>query len=482
MSESGTVTVKSLMQKDVFSRSNVEDLRRLVYGSEKNQKAIKNILSKLESIPTARRGHHKSYKLALLYWFVNRDEDAIKLLGKHLNSALSYSTYVAWCLTKELHSQASKKAKEGLKQFGNDFELKCLDGQASIKLGQLKDAEKLIEKLKKTLPPLDLEGLRAAREEFEESEDSQEAESGEEPEKLPQYPQHSNLLYLEGLLEEARCNWETALQHYDDSIVADTGNIFAYFRKAYNLDLRGMDEDAIETYEQARRLRPLRSNILFNLGILYEDHGKNRKALQCFKTILEDNPNHRRAKLFLEDCEASKFMYFDEEEEKEHDKLLSILNTPISDFELSVRSRNCLAKMNIKTLGHLSQKTEVELLSYKNFGETSLAEIKSLLSSKGLSLGMGKEDLLKKSKPEEEETDEGAESDASKPDLLNSPVASINLSVRCRRAVAKLGIQTLGELIRTPESSFQGIRNFGLTSLNEIKRKLAEYGLSLQPS
>ena len=56
---------------------------------------------------------------------------------------------------------------------------------------------------------------------------------------------------------------------------------------------------------------------------------------------------------------------------------------PITDFELSVRSRNCLKKMNIRSLGDLLKTTEQELLSYKNFGETSLNEIKALLDAKG---------------------------------------------------------------------------------------------------
>src|SRR6185437_4893571 len=65
---------------------------------------------------------------------------------------------------------------------------------------------------------------------------------------------------------------------------------------------------------------------------------------------------------------------------------------PITDFELSVRSRNCLKKMNIRSLGDLLKTSEAELLSYKNFGETSLNEIKALLAQKGLRLGQAAED------------------------------------------------------------------------------------------
>lgn len=62
---------------------------------------------------------------------------------------------------------------------------------------------------------------------------------------------------------------------------------------------------------------------------------------------------------------------------------------PITEFELAVRTRNCMAKMEIKTLGDLATKTEDELLSYKNFGQTSLEEVKEILASQGLRLASG---------------------------------------------------------------------------------------------
>ena len=64
-----------------------------------------------------------------------------------------------------------------------------------------------------------------------------------------------------------------------------------------------------------------------------------------------------------------------------------VLSIPVTDFELSVRSRNCLQKMGIMTLGDLCRCTEQELLASKNFGETSLVEIKEMLATKGLRLG-----------------------------------------------------------------------------------------------
>src|SRR5262245_41531736 len=64
------------------------------------------------------------------------------------------------------------------------------------------------------------------------------------------------------------------------------------------------------------------------------------------------------------------------------------LGKSVDELELSVRSYNCLKNANIRTIGELVQKTEAEMLKTKNFGRKSLNEIKEILSSMGLSLGM----------------------------------------------------------------------------------------------
>ncbi len=64
------------------------------------------------------------------------------------------------------------------------------------------------------------------------------------------------------------------------------------------------------------------------------------------------------------------------------------LNRSVEELELSVRSYNCLKNANIQTIGELVQKSEAEMLKTKNFGRKSLNEIKEILSTMGLSLGM----------------------------------------------------------------------------------------------
>ena len=99
-------------------------------------------------------------------------------------------------------------------------------------------------------------------------------------------------------------------------------------------------------------------------------------------------PNHPCARLYLKDVNASRDMFYDEDEKRRRDRLSQVLNVPVTDFELSVRSRNCLQKMGVMTLGDLAKTTEADLLASKNFGETSLVEIREMMDAKGLSLGM----------------------------------------------------------------------------------------------
>ncbi len=90
-----------------------------------------------------------------------------------------------------------------------------------------------------------------------------------------------------------------------------------------------------------------------------------------------------------------------EEEEDARAELRKLLETPISEVELSVRAANCISSANIKTMGDLVQKTEAEMLKYRNFGKKSLNEIKSILEGMGLSLGMDVSDILGRRKERE---------------------------------------------------------------------------------
>jgi DNA-directed RNA polymerase subunit alpha len=132
--------------------------------------------------------------------------------------------------------------------------------------------------------------------------------------------------------------------------------------------------------------------------------------------------------------------------------------------------------MNIKSLGDLLRTTEQELLSYKNFGETSLNEIKALLAQKGLRLGQAAEDPAKAAVARRVTAAVGN----LPPEILNKSVGDLELSVRSRKALQRLNINSLGELASRTEDELLGCKNFGTTSLNEIKQQLGTFGLNLR--
>ena len=90
----------------------------------------------------------------------------------------------------------------------------------------------------------------------------------------------------------------------------------------------------------------------------------------------------------LYDKNAIEFEEAVDKQDEEKTKMKKLLNMSVNEIELSVRAANCLNNANITTVGQLAQKTEQEMLKYRNFGKKSLNEIKEKLTGLGLSLGM----------------------------------------------------------------------------------------------
>ncbi len=283
--------------------------------------------------------------------------------------------------------------------------------------------------------------------------------------------------HLAGAAEaEGAGDHEMAIAEYRKAVAADPSSESAIFKLAFALDMAGEDEEAISLYEQANRSHRAPLNVLINLAVLYEDRGDYATAEKCLRQVLDTDPNHARARLFMKDVIASRTMYYDEEQDRDMAKRSALLDTPVTDFELSVRARNCLKKMNIRTLGDLLRVSEPELLAYKNFGETSLVEIKQMLAQKKLRLGQRLEDQQRVVRREVFDQARKHNSEA----ILNKPVSDLNLSVRARKALQMLNIRTIGELASRTEAELMGVKNFGATSLVEINEKLLEHGLSLR--
>ncbi|MAY75413.1 MAG: DNA-directed RNA polymerase subunit alpha [Phycisphaerae bacterium] len=269
---------------------------------------------------------------------------------------------------------------------------------------------------------------------------------------------------------------EGAIEELRKAVSADPTDGETIFRLGYLLDLVGEEEEAVAMYERCCDQSPPPVNALMNLAVLYEDRADYVRAERCLRQVLDTNPTHARAALFMKDVQASREMVVEEESERDVMKRKALMETPVTDFELSVRARTCLKKMSIRTLGDLLRITEAELMSYKNFGESSLEEIKKMLAQKGLRLGQGLEDAHRAARRQIMERLKGTGKEA----LLAKSVSDLQLSVRARKALQLLSIQTLGDLVSHTEAELMGVKNFGATSLVEVREKLTELGLSLR--
>ena len=281
--------------------------------------------------------------------------------------------------------------------------------------------------------------------------------------------------FRKGMEVEKSGQDEPAIELYEQSLAENSDHEQAIFRLALLYDRRGEDAKAIELYERLCASQPVHVNALLNLAILYEDNNYYEEAYRCLDAVLRANPNHARARLYMKDVESARGMFYDEDGFGGGNRNI-VLEVAVTEFELSVRSRNCLKKMNIHTLGDLLKTTEQELLSYKNFGETSLCEIKALLAQKGLRLGQSLEPgempigrRLPVELPENVS-----------PDILNKLVADLDLSVRSRKALQRLNITSVGELAQRTEQELLACKNFGQTSLTEIKEQLTANNVTLR--
>ena len=193
--------------------------------------------------------------------------------------------------------------------------------------------------------------------------------------------------YQMGCILSDRGDTYGAIEYFERAVDMDSHHAQALFRLAGENARYGNDDEAIRLYEQALSRPPYHLGAMMNLGLLYEDRGNYSAAAFCFRRVLAHDPNHERAKMYMQDIEATSEMYYDDDMARNEARMAQLLSRPVTDFELSVRSRNCLAGMDIVTLGDLTKITEAELLEGKNFGETSLVEIRELMAAHGLQIG-----------------------------------------------------------------------------------------------
>ena len=274
---------------------------------------------------------------------------------------------------------------------------------------------------------------------------------------------------------EAQGDHQGAIDAWTRAIETDETHAEATFQLAKILDLFGDDDAACALYDKFRDgTLPAHVGALMNLGTLHEDAGNHPWAITCFQLVVAADPENTRARRYLENALASSVQYYDESRERSADKHNAVLRIPVTDFELSVRARNCLQRMNIHSLGDLVSRTESELLSFKNFGETSLQEVKDILILKGLRLGM-----MPSMEVGPAASTATAGPSAGTGDVMEILISELDLSVRSRAALAMLGITRVRELTQANETTLMSCKNFGQTSLDEIQSKLRNLGLEI---
>lgn len=400
-------------------------------GAVDFRKAIEQITEEARSNPALQ------VRAGIGQYFLGEPEDAIEWLKDSTEGIGRY--YLAQALlSEERYEEAAAEFDQAAKMGYNPTESKLRRAGAIRRAGRLTDAEELIRS------------------------------TGADGARLAEYS------YQMGCILADRGDTFGAIEYFERAADMDPHHQRALFALAVQNSRHGDDEEAIQLYERCLSRPPYLRGALLNLGLLYEDKENYSAAQYCFERVLKYDPGNERAVLYLKDIEATSDMYYDEESLKEQQRLEQLLSRPVTDFELSVRSRNCLATMGIESLGQLTEISEQELLSGKNFGETSLLEVRELMAQHNLSIGAYLHE--KHREPAFDHRELSAEEQAA----VQLPISDLNLSVRSRKCMARLGITTIGEvLIRTPDELLSA-KNFGVTSLNEIRNKLSEMNLKLR--
>ncbi|MCL2609337.1 MAG: DNA-directed RNA polymerase subunit alpha [Treponema sp.] len=121
-------------------------------------------------------------------------------------------------------------------------------------------------------------------------------------------------------------------------------------------------------------------------------------------TVRPDDALSEAAKIAKEHLSAfinldESYLTFDDDNGEDSERIRTILETPVEELELSVRSSNCLKNAEIKTIGELTSKTEEDITKTRNFGKKSLLEIKEKLKEWNLGLGITDLKMLKNAAP-----------------------------------------------------------------------------------
>ena len=129
-------------------------------------------------------------------------------------------------------------------------------------------------------------------------------------------------------------NMPEVIALYQRALQVNPRHAGALFGLAIENDRVGNDQQAFELYQRGAGVIPSHVGTLINLGLMYEDRNDYLRAQACYKRVLENQPTHRLAKLYLKDAAAGGNILYDEDSQKKNERLAQLLNVPVTDFEL----------------------------------------------------------------------------------------------------------------------------------------------------
>ena len=251
---------------------------------------------------------------------------------------------------------------------------------------------------------------------------------------------------------------------------AGPGHTGALFQLGHANDLAGNDDEAISYYERCLKHPPVHVGALKNLGVLYEDNDKYDKAVECYGRLLKADPTDERARLFFKDAQASLTMYYSPEEEFSSGRFAQVLE--ISGHRLrAVGPGPQLPEEDEHPDARRPDARHRAAAADQQELRRNVAATRSRRSCEPRACGSANRWRRARSTTAAAATRRRTCS-AEEQAVLNKPVSELNLSVRARKCMNRLGINTLGELVQRTADELLEAKNFGMTSLTEVREKL----------
>lgn len=421
-----------------FGPTQIDQLRDAIGRDMKNFDELKEAVNELKTKDPDELSPAAYVKLGVCQYLIGKYKDSLASLQKGDGGALAYFYFAKLHLVDKSYEEAIDAYNTAQKAgYNSDV---CALGRA--------EAYREMNKLQQSLQELDC--LSGAIE------------------------QTAEYLYQRAATVNAHGDSAEAIALYERAVQVDPEHPGALYGLALENERRGNDEEALKLYQRSAMRFPTNIGTLMNLGILYEDMEDYESAKNCFQRVLEAEPMNPRARLFMKDVLATADMCIDDDADRNKLKTDEAKRLLLANFELTVRARNCLNEMGVVTLGDLCKYSEADLLNRRNFGETSLTEVKKILKENGLSLGMNP--------PEKQQNDvvDVAKLSPQEQETRGRRIEELALSVRAKKCMTRLNIVTIGQLVAKSADDLLECKNFGVTSLKEIREKLANFNLKLR--